>query len=79
MGRFDNLKFDPGLKIDDVWGLEIWPGHFENCIRPFKKHQKWVQMIPNAIFDTFQPRIDFSYGLDVEIRPNLAPGASTQV
>ena len=26
-------------------------------------------MIPNTISDTFQPIIDFSYGLDVEIRP----------
>ena len=36
-------------------------------------------MIPNTVFDTFQPIIDFSYGLDVEIRPKLAPGAGTQV
>ena len=27
----------------------------------------------------FQPRIDFYYGLDVEIRPKLTPGAGTQV
>ena len=26
-------------------------------------------MIPNTISDTFPPIIDFSYGLDVEIRP----------
>ena len=36
-------------------------------------------MIPNGFFDTFQPRIDFSYGLDVEIRPKSTPGAGTQV
>ena len=36
-------------------------------------------MIPNGIVDTFQPRSDFSYGLDVEIRPKLTPGAGTQV
>ena len=29
--------------------------------------------------DTFQPIIDFSYGLDDEIRPKLTPGAGTQV
>ena len=61
------------------WDLKFGRGHFENCIRPFKKHQKWVQMIPNTISDIFQPRIDFSYGLDVEIRPKLTPGAGTQV
>ena len=39
-------------------------------------------MIPNTISDTFQPIIDFSYGLDVEIRPKSGgahrapPGAS---
>ena len=36
-------------------------------------------MIPNRMFDTFQSRIDFSYGLDVEIRPKLTPGAGPQV
>ena len=36
-------------------------------------------MIPNAISDTFQPRIDFSYGLDVEIRPKLTPGMPARV
>ena len=36
-------------------------------------------MIPNTISDIFQHRIDFSYGLDVEIRPKLTPGAGTQV
>ena len=36
-------------------------------------------MIPNGMFDTFQPRIDFSYGLDVVIRLKLTPGAGTQV
>ena len=36
-------------------------------------------MIPNTISDIFQPRIDFSYGLDVEIRPKLTPSAGTQV
>ena len=36
-------------------------------------------MIPNTISDTFQPRFDFSHGLDVEIRPKLTPGAGTQV
>ena len=40
-------------------------------------HQKWVQMIPSTISGTFQPRIDFFYGLDVEIRPKLTPGAGT--
>ena len=49
--------------------LKFGQGHFENRIRPFKKYQQWVQMIPNMISDTFQPIIDFSYGLDVEIRP----------
>ena len=62
------------------WDLKFGWGHFENCIRPFKKKkQKWMQMIPKGIFDTFQPRIDFSYGLDREIRPKLTPGAGTQV
>ena len=42
-------------------------------------HQKWVQMIPNTISDIFQAINDFSYGLDVEIRPKLTPGAGTQV
>ena len=36
-----------------------------------------VQMIPNTISDTFQAINDFSYGLDVEIRPKLTPGAGT--
>ena len=67
MARFENLEFVPGLKIDGVG----------NCIRPFTKHQKWVQMMPNGTFDTFQPRIDFSYGLDVEIQPKLTPRAGT--
>ena len=40
-------------------------------------HQKWVQMIPDTISDIFQPINDFSYGLDVEIRPKLTPGAGT--
>ena len=79
MVRFGNLEFVPGPKIDGVLGPEIWPGHFENCIRSFKMHQKWVQIIPSTISSTFQPRIDFSYGLDVEIRPKLTPGAGTQV
>ena len=79
MGRFQNLKSVPGLKIDGVWNLKFGRGHFENCIRPYRKYQKLLQMIPNTISDTFQPRIDFSYGLDVEIRPKLTPGAGTQV
>ena len=62
-----------------VGDLKFGRGHFENCIRPFNKHQKWMQMILYGFFDTFQPRIDFSYGLDVEIRPKLTPGAGTQV
>ena len=61
------------------WDVKFGRGHFENCIRPFKKYQKWMQMIPNINSDTFQPIIDFSYGLDVEIRPKLTPGAGTQV
>ena len=77
MGRFENLEFVSGLKIDGFGDLKFGRGHFENCIRPFKKHQKWMQMIPNTISDTFQPIIDFSYGLDVEIRPKLTPGAGT--
>ena len=36
-------------------------------------------MIPNTISDTVQPINVFLYGLDVEIRPKLTPGASTQV
>ena len=36
-------------------------------------------MIPGTIFDIFQPMNDFFYGLDVEIRPKLTPGAGTQV
>ena len=59
--------------------LKFGRGHFENCIRPFKNYQKWMQMIPNGIVDTFQPITDFSYGLDVEIQPKLTPGAGTQV
>ena len=61
------------------WDLTFGRGDFENCIRPFTKHQKWVQMIPNTISDIFQPINNFSYGLDVEIRPKLTPGAGTQV
>ena len=83
MGKFENLEFVPGLKIDRFGDRKFGRGHFENCIQPFKKHQKWVQMIPNTISDTFQPIIDFSYGLDVEIRPKSGgahprtpPGAS---
>ena len=34
-------------------------------------------MIPGTIFDIFQPMNDFFYGLDVEIRPKLTPGAGT--
>ena len=34
-------------------------------------------MIPGTIFDIFQPLNDFFYGLDVEIRPKLTPGAGT--
>ena len=79
MGRLRNSEFGPGLKIDGFLDLIFGRGHFENCIRPFKKHQKWVNMIPNGFFETFQPRIDFSYGLDVEIRPKLTPCAGTQV
>ena len=44
--------------------------------------QKASQMGANDsqhFFDTFQPRIYFSYGLDDEIRPKLTPGAGTQV
>ena len=79
MGRFESLECVPGLKIDGGWDLKFGRGHFENSIRPFNKHKKWMQMIPNGIVDTVQPRIDFSYGLDVEIRPKLTPGAGTQV
>ena len=61
------------------WDLTFGRGDFENCIRPFKKSQKWVQMIPNTISDIFRPIIDFSYWLDVEIWPKLTPGAGTQV
>ena len=50
MGRFENLEFVLGLKIDGFGDLTFGQGHFESCIRPFKKHQKWVQMIPNGIF-----------------------------
>ena len=59
------------------WNLKFGRGSFENCIRPFKMHQKWVQMIPDTISDIFQPINDFFYGLDVEIRPKLTPGAGT--
>ena len=55
------------------WNLKFGRGSFENCIRPFKMHQKWVQMIPDTISDIFQPINDFFYGLDVEIRPKLTP------
>ena len=34
-------------------------------------------MIPDTISDIFQPMNDFFYGLDVEIRPKLTPGAGT--
>ena len=34
-------------------------------------------MIPDTISDIFQPMNDFCYGLDVEMRPKLAPGAGT--
>ena len=61
------------------WDLKFGRGHFENCIRSFKQHQTWVQMIPNTISDILQATIDFSYGLDVEIRLKLSPGAGTQV
>ena len=77
MGRFEIWEFVPGLKIDGVLEPEIWSGGFENCIRPFKMHQKWVQMIPDTISDIFQPINAFFYGLDVEIRPKLTPGTGT--
>ena len=60
------------------------PGHFPKIsnfqtvmFHPFKMDQTCVQMIPNGICDTFQPILDFLYGLDVEIRPKLTPGAGT--
>ena len=34
-------------------------------------------MILGTISDIFQPMNDFFYGLDVEIRPKLTPGAGT--
>ena len=34
-------------------------------------------MIPDTISDIFQPMHDCFYGLDVEIRPKLTPGAGT--
>ena len=82
MARWGDLKIwklFAALKQMGFGDLKLGRGHFENSIRPFKKHQKWMQMIPNTISDTFQPIIDFSYGLDVEIRPKLTPGAGTQV
>ena len=82
MARWGDLKIwnlFPALKIYGFGDLTFGQGNFANCILSFKKHQKWVQMIPNKICDICQPRIDFSYGLDVEIRPKLTHGAGTQV
>ena len=75
------MEFVPGLKIDWVLGPEIWPGSLLKIASGHaKEQQKYVQMIPNGFFlNVFQPRIDFSYGLDVEIRPKLTPSAGTQV
>ena len=76
MARWGDLKIWKmflALKSMGFGDLKIGRGNFQNCIRPFKKHHKWVQMIPNGIVDTFQPRIEFSYGLDDDIRPKLTP------
>ena len=70
MGRFENLEYVPDLKINWVLGLEIWRGHFEICMRPFKKHHKWVQMIPNIFLILSSPEFIFLMGRF---------GASTQV
>ena len=81
MARWGDLRFGnlfPALKYIGFWNLKFGRGSFENCIRPFKMHQKWVQMIPDTISDIFQPINDFFYGLDVEIRPKLTPGAGTR-
>ena len=78
MGRFDNSEFVPGLKIDGVWGPEFWSGSFLKLHPAIQKTSKWVQMIPNTISDIFQPIIDVSYGLDVEIRPKSG-GAHPQI
>ena len=69
----------PALTQMGFGDLKLGRGHFENCIRPFETHQKLVQMTPNTISDIFQAINYFSYGLDVEIRPKLTPGAGTQV
>ena len=82
MARWGDLKIwnlFPAIKWMGFGDLQFGLGHFENCIRPFEKHQTWMQMIPNGISDTFQPRIDFSYGLDDEIRPKSTPSAGAQV
>ena len=80
MGRFEIWEFVPGLEIDGVWRPETLSGIILKIASSHsKKHQTWVQMIPNGFFDTFWPRIDFSCGLDVEMRPKLTPGAGTQV
>ena len=67
MGRFEDLECVPCLKKDGGWDLKFGRGNFENCIHPFKKHQKRAQVISSGFFDTFQPGIDFPYGLDVAI------------
>ena len=67
MMRFEVWEFSPVLKQISLGDLDVGRGSFENYIRPFTIDQKYVQMIPDGICDTFQPLIDFLYGLDVEI------------
>ena len=78
MVRFEIWEFVPGLKINmGVWNLNFGRGNFENCIQPFKKYKKRVQLIPDTISGIFQPINVCFYDLDVEIRPKLTPGAGT--
>ena len=73
MGRFENLKFDPGLKTDGFWDLNFGQGRCENCIRPFKKYQNWVQMIPNGFLVLSGPELIFLMGWMLRFGRNWPP------
>ena len=68
LGRFGVWERFPGLETNKLLDLIFGRGYFESCIHLFKIDQKYVQMIPNGMCDTFRPMFDssFFYGLDVE-------------
>ena len=61
--RFGAWKFFADLGLNKFWGPVFSEGHVEDIIRPFKIDKTCVQMIPRVISGTFQPIIDFCYGL----------------